>query len=620
MPHVRSTISGARRSVLITAAVLGAAHCAVALAQSEIAPTPTLIERLSDESVSLEERTEAASRLLRAGRVAAVAGSIGEDAAVESPIAVALALMGLEEENAPLEDPTLLLQAIGRRALEMRGESRLPLIRALSLFHTRDAVRPILTIALSDEASPRVRDAAFEALARQTGRVDLARNADAWRTWWMEVEFLPEGQWRSRILEAQADRADDGADAIADLSSRVANLYRRLYAATPVERRPELLEELLEDGSAGLRRIGLELVDRELLNARVLGEAVRSPIITCLSDPDPENRAMAARLVEAIAPNDATSLIAAALEKENDPRVAATLLASGARRISLDIARHALNWMESVHAPAADAACLALHAAWGEGLLDRPGLRRGALERLRSVDVERLGEPQRRLLAAAGTVSDRVSLHPLLRSADAGARRSVAESLAPWRDQVETLLQAAAMDAALAPIATGAAIAHGLDGPVIARAFRGLKLSDEGRAAVAQTMAAAPARELVSLVSILAEEPAATGLLETLLGAVGEDSRRRGAILLGLGRYEDAEALSAVDASLWLERLRVLAGSGKQAEARGLARVMQRLSDDHNGARALARLDAMLRAYGFDLDPAGASSDAEATSGSDHRS
>ncbi len=622
MTHAARSIRQASRGVLCAAAAALLWWCSPeAPAQSNALPTATLLDTLADENLDLERRTEAASRLLRGGRITAIDEAIAQGGA-SIAVPVALALVGLDREGVTPEDPTSLIQALGRAAAVDKGDGAIPIINALTLFHTRDAVRPVLTIALSEDASPSVRDAAFEALRRQSGRIDLGSNPEAWAQWWKEVEFLPEGQWRARVLEAQSRRADAHVREVDALRQRVVTLYRRLYGATPVERRPELLAELLEDERAALRRLGLELVDRELLNARVLGDAVRSPIIACLRDPHPANRAAAAPLVEAVAPEEAGGLLVAALDEEEDARVAAAMLGAGSRRITPELAVRAVRWLRHAYAPAGEAAAQALLTAWAEGGLDRPGLRNRTLERLRGVDPKQLADAERRLLAAAGTISDRDSLHPLLRSADERVRVGVARDLAPWIDQVAPLLQAAEDDDALLPIAIRAGARHGVESDVIAALITARDFSDDAALTAAlEALSSLDARALVEIVSRLARKEATAPLLDALLERARDDRMRQSAVLLGVGRYDEASALEAT-AGLWLRRLEWLANARADAEAERLAHRLVGLSVFEADAPA-RRLEATLRRHGFQVAGAmpadGSVGEVEAASDSDDR-
>lgn len=252
------------------------------------------------------------------------------------------------------------------------------------------------------------------------------------------------------------------------LAERLGAVYRRLYVASPADRRGAILLELLGDEVGSLRRLGLELARRDLSSGAAPGEAVIDGAIGLLADPDPALRAEAARLIAEAGTDRAAVAVAAALERETDPKAGAALVRAAARWPTAEHASLFFLWLQ--RGPVArQAAIEALWASARAGVLGEDGLREAVRTELRATPTAELSSAGMRLLAATGTGEDRGRLASLLMSESAAVRFQTAEALAEYPDHAEAVLSAAESDGALASSAARAVAARGADPALLLR-------------------------------------------------------------------------------------------------------------------------------------------------------
>jgi hypothetical protein len=175
-------------------------------------------------------------------------------------------------------------------------EARLAAVNELLGEPGRDAIGRLVRL-LAAPLPAEVRAATIKALVARTGRDDLGANSEAWNTWWKEVSFLPEGDWRQRLAEAQSARAGRLQVQRDAAISRLGETLPRLHALTPPEERSDLIAGLIRDQIPEVSRLGLDLASRALLNAQPLGDPVRQAALQCLSHPSAEIRTAGARLL-----------------------------------------------------------------------------------------------------------------------------------------------------------------------------------------------------------------------------------------------------------------------------------------------------------------------------------
>ncbi|RMH23512.1 MAG: hypothetical protein D6693_11415, partial [Planctomycetota bacterium] len=217
-------------------------------------------------------------------------------------------------------DPAVV-RALADRLADAPAPARAALLGALSRSASRDAVAAIIPL-LDDPASA---PSAVAALQRLTGRADLA-DPGAWRAWWTRTEWIPEAEWLRRLARWHADRAEALARQARELERRLIAAGRAQYALAPVDERAALVVGYLRDDLPAVRRLGLELASRAVLDAAALPDDVFDAAAGLLADPAGDVRASAARLLASAGAASQADRIREALKTEREPSVAAVFL------------------------------------------------------------------------------------------------------------------------------------------------------------------------------------------------------------------------------------------------------------------------------------------------------
>jgi hypothetical protein len=314
--------------------------------------------------------------------------------------------------------------------------------------------RPMVATVVARLADPSlpggVRAILEGALLRWTGCDECARadsSITGWTEWWARVEQFDESAWNAELAKnfrARSERANARRDA---LSARVVELYNALYAATPVERRSEVIASMLRDDLPRANRLGLDLASRALLNAQLLGDGVATASVALLSSNDEDIRASAARLLENLGAPGGGQAIADALERERSARVAAPLLRLSARQSSGVPLSTLLRWLRAEE-PAGSAAADAIIA-----LINADSLPDDAANDARStllgVEPSLFTPSQTRLLAMLADDRTRDATRQIAKqSTSANARRIASLSLAESEDEYSFVLSGARTDPA----------------------------------------------------------------------------------------------------------------------------------------------------------------------------
>lgn len=302
-------------------------------------------------------------------------------------------------------------------------EARLAAVNDLLGEPDRDAIGQLVRL-LASPLPAEVRAATIKALVARTGRDDLGANSEAWSTWWKEVSFLPEGDWRQRLAEAQSARAGRLQVQRDAAISRLGETLPRLHALTPPEERSDLIAGLIRDQIPEVSRLGLDLASRALLNAQPLGDPVRQAALQCLSHPSPEIRTAGARLLEHLAPVEASEPAAAALLAEHDERAAQALLRLMTLQPQPGAVAPALAWLSRVGG-ARDGAADALSAMSAAGMLNVRDRER-TLVALRSLGVDAWSPALVRLLGVIADADADLSLLVEIATTTSGAPRDAA--------------------------------------------------------------------------------------------------------------------------------------------------------------------------------------------------
>lgn len=337
----------------------------------------------------------------------------------------------------PDQFATLLIESLADAKMDSTGE----IIWALGFFSSREAVRGLLD-ALADEKAGAFDAEIFAALVQQTGKDDLGADLDVWTTWWEQVEWLTEGDWRQRLLANHRARATRLDTSVAELESQLGDVFRRLHASTPDDR-SRIVEELLLSETHQLRVLGLDLASRALLNAEPLDDAVGRAALFSLNDPDPMIRAATAQLLSALELPEIAIAARKSLQLETNAGPAAALLTLSARWPNEQTTRAATRWLENDDPIVREAAAAHLLSAANHGLLDDPAYRRPSLDALRRTRLDELGAAAVRLLGLIGEEEDRRASFTLLDDENSARRVVAAQSLIDWPSSTERLVAAA---------------------------------------------------------------------------------------------------------------------------------------------------------------------------------
>jgi hypothetical protein len=253
-------------------------------------------------------------------------------------------------------------------------------VARLGAIRTHTAIRGLAGVLDRTDLTPATRAAAAAAFATQTGRPELARDADARRAWLAEIRGLPRVEVLDRIAERLASDLAAARKTVDEQDRAMVDLYARLYVRTAEPERPTLLVELLNSASPSLRALGYDLASREVLSARALPEQVITAASAGLTSGSARVRTMAAELLAKAAPRRAAPIARKLLPGEADPAAAAALMRVLARAPAADAAPAIVRWLDprgsasgpdaQMRSAAADAAAEALDAL----LADRPDL------------------------------------------------------------------------------------------------------------------------------------------------------------------------------------------------------------------------------------------------------
>lgn len=398
------------------------------------------IRALSDPNLPAEDLARAARTVL--------------NAAPNSPAALQAATEAIQKGAAPGREvlralaaasiaPASLWDPIARRWPAATPEEKLLLIGASATIRTPDAAFALIA-ATADAEPPAVRDAAFAALVRMTGRDDLARDRRAWRAWYLESIGMSRRQWQERLIASQTTRAEALRRDTRRLEQQLAAVYRRLWSLTPAESRDSLLVELLGIDSDPVRSAAAELIRTEIAEGRPIGPGATAAASQLLAHPRGSVRAEAATLIKQIAPADAGSIVLTALVTENDRHAAAALLSAISRWPSAEAESPILRWLgaEDPIPVAADAALAHLRA----GFFASPESRGILLSLLRDQALADLNVASLRLLVELGEDADRQRIATLLTAESIEQRVAAASALAERPEFVATLADAAAND------------------------------------------------------------------------------------------------------------------------------------------------------------------------------
>lgn len=361
-------------------------------------------------------------------------------------------LTAIEESPSPAP----ALAAILDRRAQAAEEYELPrIIRALSVFRSRDAARSIGTF-LGHPSAP-IRDAAFQAIESLTGATAVGRTQEAWQEWLARADQMSELGWSEFLLDSISVSRRASQSAGIAVKGRLLETLRKLHLETPSDRRSELLVSMLTDTDQDVQRLGFELARRELSVNGALDSSVARAAINLLTSALPAVRADAAVLVRQLGVPEGEDAVLTALRAEADPTVAENLLVASARWPRADAVAPVLKWLEhpTTRAAAAEAAWSMVRTAT---IHDED--QRRIFKLVDRTDGAALSAAEIQLIGALGQTDDLLRLVPLLDSASGTVQRAAADALVWDSETFGTVVDAAGRHPNLFEAALTAILVH----------------------------------------------------------------------------------------------------------------------------------------------------------------
>lgn len=525
-----SFVTHAAASILRFVALAGVAFAGDVAAQSandELRPgAATAVQTIQ----SLPDADE----LLKSGDPGRVAGAITQ--AADWDWLGGLCAQLADPQHFRLLSDSAVIKALAER-LPLAPEAAQPqILAALGKTYDREALRAVMRLLESDRVGTLER-LAIRCLIDQTGRADLGEDPQAWRQWWSENEWIPEGAWLARVAQWQLQRAHALRDRVISAEKRSYEVHRELYSLTPAEQRPALLVKFLDDQFSDVRGLGLDLTTRLVINATPAPPEAIARAVKLLHDRTPEVRASAAQLLAAVGLNGRAAEISGALLVESNPGAARAMLEALAlgRPARRDM-RIAANWLNDPEAGPA-AARLLIAAAENAEFID-PSVRNEVWASLHGDMGRRLGPMGVRLFGMLAPAAEFERLVDLLQASDRTISEAAAEALALRPDGVDALLRGAATHQSLARFCAGA--------------IRRWRNTAAGWAAL---------RQIAGFPEEMLENVAHSMSLHEAIAAAETETSPRLALTL-LERFDTASAPAAVQARLVEARQRALFASG----------------------------------------------------------
>ena len=393
-------------------------------------PLNTLVQREQAARALLAENTDASRQALvryledasdpmgqlAAARAVVAAGNVdraflvplrlmmGTDRALTEAAAQALARF---QDNP--EAVRLLVNFASAR--QQRETDRLMVIRAIGTLADRAAAEFLVSLLLRDDDSPRIRNAAGDALIDMTGETTNGRDAARWQAWWTANAKKPEAQWKQEIIARQATRFVQMRSQYEQLVNELQNTLAQVYEATPTAQQPALLLTYLRSSHAEIRRFGAITAYNDAMAAKPIGQEAREQLRSMIGDASREVRLAVANALLATNDPGALDALLLQLQREPDPEVRAVFAAPIASIGDLRA-------VPALRALLKDNAMIAATAA------------ASALRELGPIIHDRNPQLAHEIAVDLRTALDRAGTGP----ASLAFREAIAESLVPLRD------------------------------------------------------------------------------------------------------------------------------------------------------------------------------------------
>lgn len=463
-------------------------------------------------------------------------------------------------------------------------------IAALGGHRTTGVLAALAELTADDDEA--VREATYTALAELTGRADIAPTARDWQAYAARVAAAAEHDWRAAWTRNLARNGARLRQEMAERTRRLSEAYNLLYNTSDEARRPALLATMLGDDTVELRLLAVDLIERRVLDAQPIDDALRAAMRGALSDPGSKVRERVALLLRDLKDAAGARRAVLLLADERDPAVKAAYLSLMARLPGKEAVGPALEAMGDALLRSAAAGVLV--AAAEAELLDDSQTTAALTATREQLSGAKAPDPQLiRLLGRLGKNDDAKTLRAFLDHDLPAVRVAAAEQIALDRWPIDPLLSYLD-DTTLREVAIAAAARRG----ETAKELNALLSSEPDDAATLETWRAAvkaiagrlTAKDLAAVDDGLTKRDPPSAMHEAVLIAAAAPHANGGA-------EADPEAAEARrrEAGLRLGGYYTRANEPAKAEA-ALKRVADRkdLSESHRGRLAIAQVRLLL--------------------------
>jgi len=211
------------------------------------------------------------------------------DAEAQQAAGGALAVCPLEHVARDVQE--LLLDA--RQALH----ARLAAVDSLSQMTDREAIDAL--VRALDDPSALISEAALKAIERSAA-MDFQGDLAAARAWWQQARGTSQAQWQESQIARLLRQNRLLTRRLRDLEARLNNALRDTLLRVPEGERAAVLNSYLSDAVSGVRLLGLELVQAQVVDGKTLDPHTIALVRSLLAAAEPRLRAAAVRTVASL--------------------------------------------------------------------------------------------------------------------------------------------------------------------------------------------------------------------------------------------------------------------------------------------------------------------------------
>ncbi len=223
-----------------------------------------------------------------------------------------------------------LIDRLARMAADVRSPLAQRQTCIMALGGLGDDKRAIAAlIELLGDRNPEIVATALDKID-DSSDVDLP-DAGSARRWWEENAALEPSAWLLRRNEQLRSRLRRTEAENGQLASRLLASLRSAYQAAPETERERLLLDLMNDPLAGVRGLGVGLVNAMITDRRPVPPGVARRVLSMTLDASPDVRRTAAAVLGDLRDRSTTPALTAALSQEVDGRVRAALVSAFGR-------------------------------------------------------------------------------------------------------------------------------------------------------------------------------------------------------------------------------------------------------------------------------------------------